>query len=199
MAGKEAEMIFKDDRLEVTFTYLEMTNAPTRPSPHPPVLKHQIMLTRIMEPTLSFYRYLYNAVGEPWLWYERRIMDDNRLQQIIHDERIEIYGLFVGGVPAGYAELNRQDPNDIELSYFGLVPDFIGMGLGRYFLEAVIDIAWSYFPKRFWLHTCTLDHPSALQNYQRRGFSPFDQKTRKVMDPRRVGYLPVNVGPPMKA
>ena len=189
-------MIFKDDRLEVTFTYLEMREAPSRPPAHPPTLNHPITLTRIMEPTIGFYRYLYNAVGEPWLWYERRIMEDEKLLPIIHDDRIEIYCLFVGGVPAGYAELNRREPTDIELSYFGLIPEFIGRGLGRYFLEAVIDIAWSHHPNRFWLHTCTLDHPSALSNYQRRGFSPFDQKTRKVMDPRRVGYMPVNVGPP---
>ena len=190
-------MIFKDNRIEVTFTYLEMHSAPSRPQIPPPVLKYPVIMTRIMEPTVSFYRYLYNTVGEPWLWYERRIMEDDPLTQIIHDDCVEIYCLFVGGVPAGYAELNRRDRTDIALSYFGLIPDFIGEGLGRYFLEAVIDIAWSYHPNRFWLHTCTLDHPSALPNYQRRGFTPFNQITRKVMDPRRVGYMPVNVGPPM--
>ena len=89
-------MIFKDDRLEVTFTYLEMHEAPSRPPAHPPTLNHPIMLTRIMEPTIGFYRYLYNAVGEPWLWYERRIMEDEKLLPIIHDDRIEIYCLFVG-------------------------------------------------------------------------------------------------------
>jgi GNAT superfamily N-acetyltransferase len=196
-AKKEVEMKFKDNRLEVTFTYLEMHNAPIRPQILPPVLKYPVKLTRIMEPTVGFYRYLYNAVGEPWLWYERRIMEDEPLIQIIHDERVEIYCLFVGSVPAGYAELNRRDRLDIELSYFGLIPDFIGKGLGRYFLEAVIDIAWSHNPNRFWLHTCTLDHPSALPNYQRRGFSMSNQITRKVMDPRQVGYLPVSVGPPL--
>ena len=190
-------MIFKDDRLDVTFTYLEMHEPPSQSPTHPPNLKHPVMLTRIMDPTISFYRYLYNVVGEPWLWYERRIMDDEKLRHIIHDDKIEIYCLFVGGVPAGYAELNRHEGVDIELSYFGLVPEFIGKGLGRYFLEAIIDIAWSYHPNRFWLHTCTLDHPSALPNYQRRGFSPFEQKTRKVIDPRRVGYMPAEVGPPL--
>ena len=189
-------MIFKDDRLEVTFTYLEMREPPNQSPVQPPNLKHPIKLTRIMDPTISFYRYLYNVVGEPWLWYERRIMEDEKLARIINDDNIEIYCLFVGGVPAGYAELNRREGVDIELSYFGLVPEFIGKGLGRYFLEAVIDIAWSYLPNRFWLHTCTLDHPSALPNYQRRGFSPFNKKTRKVMDPRRVGYMPADAGPP---
>lgn len=191
-------MIFRDDRLEVTFTYLQMHSPPKRPPARPPSLKKPVMLLRLQEPTLSFYRYLYNAVGEPWLWYERRIMDDDRLAAILRDARIEIYVLYVGGVPAGYAELNRSNPSDVELAYFGLIPEFIGIGLGRYFLEAIVDIGWNGHPDRLWLHTCTLDHPSALPNYQRRGFTPYDQKTRKVMDPRRVGYLPVNVGPKMK-
>ena len=139
-------MIFKDDRLEVTFTYLEMHEPPSQSPTHPPNLKHPVMLTRIMDPTISFYRYLYNVVGEPWLWYERRIMDDEKLRHIIHDDKIEIYCLFVGGVPAGYAELNRHEGVDIELSYFGLVPEFIGKGLGRYFLEAMAIRLISPFP-----------------------------------------------------
>ena len=190
-------MIFRDDRLEVTFTYLEMRAPPRRPTARPPASKQPLMLLKLDTPTLSFYRYLYNAVGEPWLWYERRIMNDEQLGAILSDPAVEVHVLYSGGVPAGYAELNLADIRNIQLAYFGLVPDFIGRGLGRYFLEAIVDTAWSRHPDRLWLHTCTLDHPSALRNYQRRGFTPFDQKTRKVMDPRRVGYLPLNVGPKM--
>jgi hypothetical protein len=53
----------------------------------------------------------------------------------------------------------------VELTQFGLVPEFIGQGLGKYFLRWSIGTAWSYQPRRFWLHTCTLDHPRALPNY----------------------------------
>ncbi len=191
-------MTIRDDRLEVTFTYLEMRERPRRAPARPPMLSQPLMLLRAEAPTIGFYRYLYNTVGEPWLWYERRVMEDDKLRKILDDERIEIYVLYFGGTPAGYAELNRRDRSDIELAYFGLVPDFIGQGMGRYFLEAVIDIAWNNEPRRLWLHTCTLDHQSALPNYQKRGFEPYDQKTRKILDPRRAGYLPVNVGPRME-
>ena len=185
-------MGLNDDKMTVTFTYLEMLSRPKRPPAKTPLTKHPISLIRIWQPTISFYRYLYNSVGEPWLWYERRIIDDEKLKSIIHDDKVEIYCLFIGGTPAGYAELNCEDVNNIQLSYFGLIPEFINKGFGRYFLEAVIDIVWNYNPDRLWLHTCSLDHPSALPNYQRRGFTPFDKKTRKVLDPRQAGFLPKN-------
>jgi len=82
----------------------------------------------------------------------------------------------VDGKPAGFAELDRRQPNEIELVQFGLMPDYIGRGLGKWFLQWTIDKAWSYQPKRFWLHTCTLDHAAALPNYLRAGFTIFKQE-----------------------
>jgi GNAT superfamily N-acetyltransferase len=49
------------------------------------------------------------------------------------------------------------------------MPEYIGQGLGKYFLQWTIERAWSYQPRRFWLHTCTLDHPAALPNYEKAG------------------------------
>ena len=67
--------------------------------------------------------------------------------------------------------------HSIELVQFGLISEFIGQGLGKWFLQWTIDKAWSYQPKRFWLHTCTLDHPAALPNYTKAGFVLFKQET----------------------
>ena len=81
-----------------------------------------------------------------------------------------------------FAELDRRVPNEIELVQFGLVPEFIGQGLGKYFLQWTIDKAFSYAPRRYWLHTCTDDHPVALPNYQKAGFAIYKTETmeRKV-------------------
>ena len=54
--------------------------------------------------------------------------------------------------------------------------DFIGHGLGTYFLQWTIDMAWSYQPRRLWLHTCTLDHPRALPNYVKAGFQLYKEE-----------------------
>lgn len=178
-----------DGRLEITITYLEMTERPAHPGVSPPH-RLKLSLLRAHQPTVGFYRFLYNSVGEPWLWYERRVMDDDSLAQIIQDERVEIYVLYVDGVPAGYAELDLREPPNIELAYFGLMPDFIGQGLGRYLLTWAIDTAWNHEPRRLWVNTNTLDHVKALPLYQRCGFRPYKQEHRVIDDPRILGVIP---------
>ncbi len=175
--------------LRCTITSLEMTARPTHaPVPIPARLK--IALLRAHRPGAAFYRYLYERVGETWLWYERRALDDQALSTIVDDDRVEIYVLYADGVPAGYAELDRRTPPDIELAYFGLLPEFIGRGLGAYLLAAAIDIAWAHEPKRLWMHTNTLDHPKALPLYQRFGFVPYKREDKVFPDPRLTGLIP---------
>ncbi len=172
-----------DPELDVTITWLEMHAPPSRPPARLPQMTDKVALLRAERPSLAFYRYLYNAVGEPWRWYERNAMRDDKLEAIVTDDQVEIYVPYVGGVPAGYAELDfRQMPN-VELAYFGLIPAFIGRGLGRWLLDWAIDTAWSRNPSRLWVNTCTLDHPTALSVYQKAGFTPYDQRTIRIKDP----------------
>ena len=103
-------------------------------------------------------------------------LSDAELASIIQDPLDEMHVLDVDGVPAGFAELDRRKSADFELVQFGLTGDFIGQGLGKWFLQWVIDKAWSYQPKRFWLHTCTLDHPAALPNYLKAGFTDYKRE-----------------------
>jgi GNAT superfamily N-acetyltransferase len=88
-----------------------------------------------------------------------------------------LHVLHVGGSPAGFAELDRRQPDEIELLQFGLMADFIGRGLGTWFLQWTIDKAWSYQPKRLWLHTCSLDPPAAVPLYKKAGFVQFKAET----------------------
>lgn len=171
-------------KLDVTITYLEMLEQPARGPARPPRLTEKIALMRAERPTVSFYRYLYNAVGEPWVWYERNQLPDEELAAIIEDEKVEICVLYHDGTPAGYAELDFRQEDEVELAYFGLIPDYIGLGLGGYLLNWSIDTAWSREPRRLWVNTCTLDHPAALTVYQKAGFKPYDQKTIRIKDPR---------------
>jgi GNAT superfamily N-acetyltransferase len=172
-----------DGNIQLTITFLEMAEPPSRPALHPPH-RLKLALMRAERPTISFYRYLYDTVGGPWYWWERRQYSDKRLAAAIHDDRVEVYVLYVGGVPAGYAELDRrQGPEVIDLAYFGLIPEYIGMGLGPYLLDWAIRHAWSYGPQRVTVNTCTLDHPKALPMYQRAGFRPLRQVTRVIEDP----------------
>ncbi len=179
-----------EGRLEVAITYLEMTERPRLPQVLHPA-ETTIALLRAHNPPVPFYRFLYDTVGEPWLWYERRVMAEADLARILEDERVEVYVLYAEGAPAGFAELDRRQGTEIELAYFGMMPHFIGRGLGRYLLAWAIERAWSYEPRRLWVNTCNLDHPKALPLYQQLGFKPYKQEKKVIDDPRVTGVIPV--------
>ena len=180
----------KTDKLGVTITYLEMTERPDAlPAVTPP---KGTTLLRAEQPPVSFYRYLYNTVGGPWLWYERRAMDDETLIGHIHDPDVDIYVLYQSGAPAGYVELDRRVRGEVELAYAGLAPDAIGKGLGLALLTWAVEMAWHGVPDRVWVHTCTLDHPRALAMYQRVGFAPYRQESVEIDDPRLAGLFPAD-------
>jgi GNAT superfamily N-acetyltransferase len=115
-------------------------------------------------------------VGRDYCWVDRNLMPDEDLRRIIQDPGVEVYVLSVAGAPAGYAELDRRQPGEIELAYFGLFPDFVGRGLGKFFLAWAVERAWSHGPRRVWVHTCDLDHPAALPNYLKAGFVVYDER-----------------------
>jgi GNAT superfamily N-acetyltransferase len=129
---------------------------------------------------VRYYRYLYDAVGREWNWRSRRVMPDAELAGILHDARVEVHVLHVRGVPAGFVEFDRRVAGEIEIKQFGLMPEFIGQGLGKWFLQWAIDRAWSNSPSRLWLHTCTCDHPLALANYQKAGFVIYKEETEEA-------------------
>ena len=174
--------------LDDVITYLEMLDRFAGKRVPAPLDK--LALMRAEDCTVSFYRYLYNTVGEPWLWFERRLMDDAALAAQIRKPTIEIFVLHVRGVPAGFFELDTAAPRETKLCYFGLIPDFIGRRLGPYLLQAAIDQAWSRPLDRFWLHTSTFDHPKALSVYQQAGFVVYARRPVLFEDPREHGILP---------
>lgn len=157
---------FAADTVRVTRTYLEMTERPALKIHMP----EDARIERAQLPTLSFYRFLYSTVGHAWRWRDRLKMDDESLYAIIRHPRVEIDVLYMAGVPAGYVEFDTRQADQVEIAYFGLMPEFVGQGLGKKFLQWSVARAWSFEPRRVWLHTCTLDHPSALPLYQRVGF-----------------------------
>ena len=174
--------------LEDVITYLEMLERPVgRRVPAP---FDKLALMRAEKCTVSFYRYIYDSVGRPWLWFERRLIDDAALAAQIAKPTIEIFVLFVRGVPAGFFELDTAVARETKLCYFGLIPDFIGRRLGPYLLQAAIDQAWSRPIRRFWLHTSTFDHPKALSVYQQAGFVVYDRRRVYFDDPRDDTILP---------
>ncbi len=152
--------------VDVKVYFLQMLSAYRKSVPAP---RAGLSVIHAKNPTLAYYRFLYHGVGEAYHWYTRGRMPDEELRESLSHPRHELHVLHVDGTPAGMAELDCRT-DDIELVQFGLMPEFIGQGLGKYFLQWTIDHVWARQPERFWLHTCTLDHPVALPNYLKAGF-----------------------------
>ena len=159
--------------VDVTVYYLEML-APSQRIP--PAPRDGLTVLHAQTPSVPYYRFLYDSVGKDYQWLSRRKLSDDELASIIGDPQNELHVLHVDGSPAGFAELDRRQPNEVELVQFGLMSDFIGQGLGKWFLQWTIDKVCSYDSRRFWLHTCTLDHPAALPTYKKAGFVQFKEE-----------------------
>ncbi len=153
-------------------TYLQMFSPIENESPAP---RSGLKISRIDSPSVDFYRGLYRRVGADFNWVDRLVMPDEELQAIIRDDRVDVLLLTVDEEPAGYSELDRRKPDEIEVAYFGLFPEAIGQGLGKYLLNQTLRAAWSHQPQRVWVHTCDLDHPAALPNYLQAGFQIYDE------------------------
>ncbi|HQX83163.1 MAG TPA: GNAT family N-acetyltransferase [Vicinamibacterales bacterium] len=176
--GVDAEAL-----IVVTTTYLEMRQRselrPARMAAAP------FGLVQVEIPSPEFSRFLYTVVGAAYGWHDRQGWDDTRWRAYLQRPELETWVAYVSGTPAGYYELDRQAGDDIEIAYFGLLPSFIGKGLGGPLLTAAATRAWDRGAARVWVHTCTLDHPNALANYQSRGFRAY--RTEETPASRSAG------------
>jgi GNAT superfamily N-acetyltransferase len=158
---------------QVTVYYLEaLSPRALKPSTRTPegVEIHQ---AEIPSPELN--RYLYAAVGGQWYWRERLAWSYARWMELLDRDTYETWVAYERRTPAGYFELEKHADSSVEIVYFGLLPAFVGKGIGGLLLTTAISRAWSWGAQRVWVHTCTLDHPNALQNYQARGMRIYRQ------------------------
>lgn len=160
--------------IDVLRTYLEMTSpADLRPEGEGGL---GVRLEPVEACPWHFYRYLYVEVGGQYHWQDRLSWTEAQFREYLAGPST-IWLLAVMGAPAGYFELRRQQDGSVEIAYFGLLPEFVGRGLGKYLLTRAVEEAWALKPTRVWLHTCTLDHPGALPNYLKRGFRKVREET----------------------
>ncbi|MDJ1471242.1 GNAT family N-acetyltransferase [Xanthocytophaga flava] len=138
-----------------------------------------VEIIRLKNPTVAFYLFLYKEVGQEFGWADRLLKTKDELLSIIQNPLINIYVLYVGGVPAGYAEVDCQNTSEYFLTFFGLVPEFRGIGLGKYFLRWVIGKVFEDNPNKLSLDTMDQDHPAALHNYLKAGFVIVDERIEK--------------------
>ncbi|GAC1572724.1 MAG: GNAT family N-acetyltransferase [Candidatus Elarobacter sp.] len=179
-------------KLAAVVTSLEMHARPPLRAEH---AQPSWSLRHAERPDLGWYRALFARIGGAYLWGSRLLLDDAALGAIVHDPRVEVYALDAGGSDDGIVELDFREANACELTFFGVAARHVGTGAARWMMNRAIARAWSAPIARFWVHTCTLDHPSAPAFYVRSGFRPFRSEVEIFDDPRVLGVLPRDAAP----
>jgi GNAT superfamily N-acetyltransferase len=173
-------------------TFMEMKALPQRKLAS---FTPELALVPIGNMPLQDYRNLFKSVGQDLLWFSRLLMPDAELQSKLLNPAIRSFTFTQNAKPVGILELNDEKHDACELAFFGLVPSAIGAGLGRALMDEAIRRAFQKPIARLWLHTCTLDHPLAMNFYIRSGFTPYARYLEIHDDPRLQGKLPLSAAP----
>lgn len=177
-------------KIAAVVTYLEMLERPVAAK-----ASISVKLRAIKDPDLHWYRGVFHRVGEEWLWWSRLEMSDAQLSAVLNAPTTELFIAESDGTEIGMAELDRSQPGQVEISFFGLFAHAIGNYLGRPFMNALLEQAWTDSTSRVWVHTCTLDSPVALPFYVKCGFKPYKRAIEIADDPRIRGVLPESAAP----
>jgi GNAT superfamily N-acetyltransferase len=181
-----------DDHVAAIVTHLEMRERPALK----PLPLSRLHLVRWPQPELGKYRTLFSRVGTPWLWFSRAVMADTAVAAIIGNPLVEVYAVAdPSGIEVGLVELDFRVAGECEIAYFGLIVELTGGGHGRWLMAQTLALGWRKDVTRIWVHTCTLDHPKALNFYRAQGFEAFKREVETFPDPRMTGHLPRNAAP----
>ena len=126
-------------------------------------------------------KFFYKNVGKKHQWIDRLEWSDDKWINYVTDEKVETYVLTVKDDLAGYFELiYNPNKNEIEIGYLGLLEEYQNKKLGSYLLSSAIKNSFLKKPKRVCVHTCSLDHKNALNNYISRGMKIFKKETINI-------------------
>ena len=137
---------------------------------------------KIVEPRdFQLNKFFYKNVGKNHHWIDRLIWTDQQWSNYTSDNKVKTYILKNKDDLAGYFELiSHKDKKEVEIAYLGLLEEYYNKKLGSYLLSAAIRNSFSDKIKRVWVHTCSLDHQNALNNYLSRGMKIFKKETISI-------------------
>ena len=140
-------------------------------------------LVKKIKPDFQLNKFFYRQVGKKHRWIDRLSWSDEKWINYISNKNLETYIICESEKLVGFFELlNNPELEETEISYFGLLEEYIGKGIGGYALSVAIRKSFEKNIRRVWLHTCTLDHPNALKNYIARGMTVFKKENIKILD-----------------
>ena len=126
-------------------------------------------------------RFFYKNVGKKYNWVDRLTWTEKQWSEYVCDKKVRTYILKYENDLAGYFELIiHNDKSEVEIAYLGLLEEYFNRKLGSYLLSSAIKTSFLEKPKRVWVHTCSLDHKNALNNYISRGMKIFKKETISI-------------------
>jgi GNAT superfamily N-acetyltransferase len=179
------------DQLPTVVTCLQMVQ---RPHDFPGCDHPNFDLISHPKPDLNWYLRLYRYVGANWLWSWRLALPQEELARIVHDPLVSVFSLRYRELDEGLLELDFRTDGECELKLLGVSPMLMGKGAGRWLICQALRIAWKRSIDRMWLHTCSMDHPAALDFYISSGFKPYRRYVEIAADPRPIGLLAIDAG-----
>ena len=139
---------------------------------------NDLYLEKVNPPDFQLNKFFYKQIGKKHCWTDRLIWDDKKWIDYLENSGVNTYILKHNNNFIGYFEqIFNKDKLDCEIAYFGILEEYIGKKLGGYLLSEAIKISFNIGSKRIWVHTCSLDHKNALQNYLSRGMKVFQTET----------------------
>jgi|TARA_E500000178_G_scaffold246646_1_gene243249 ribosomal protein S18 acetylase RimI-like enzyme len=131
----------------------------------------------LKKPDFQINKFFYKNVGKKHNWVDRLIWTEKQWIEYVSDKKVKTYILKDNNEFAGYFELIfHKDENEVEIAYLGLLEEYLNLKLGSYILSTAIKKSFILNPKRVWVHTCSLDHKNALNNYISRGMKIFKKE-----------------------
>lgn len=158
----------------VTRTYLEMRD-PSRLTRRK-LGDESVRVHRLAVCHPQLWRSLYRGVGAQYNWNDRAACTDEQIAAYLAEPGVTVWVVTIAGEVGGFFQLRQHDRAETEIEYFGLLPGYIGRGLGRHLITEAAEQAWATGASRIWLHTNTQDHPAAVPNYLKAGFTVWRQE-----------------------
>ena len=132
-----------------------------------------------MDPSnFQLNKFFYKNIGKKHQWVDRLIWTDTQWIDYVSSKNVKTYIFKKKNDLAGFFELiSHEEKKEIEIAYFGLLEEFQNKNLGSFLLSEAIKKSFLNNTNRVWLHTCSLDHENALNNYIARGMKIFKTET----------------------
>ncbi len=157
---------------EVKRNYLEINsledlNEGSKPSP-------DYSLTLLDPINFKLNKFFYKNIGNKHKWVDRLIWNEEQWISYVSNENVQTYVLKFKDDLVGFFELiHHQEKKEFEIAYLGILEEYHNKKLGSFLLSEAIKISFKKKIDRVWVHTCTLDHKNALNNYITRGMKIF--------------------------